>query len=74
MQVIKFIFLGLAFFICSYIGNLFSKKYTNRLAELKEMKNALNILKTKIRFTYEPIPEIFKQISRTSKRKYFTNF
>ena len=28
------------------------------------MKNALNIFKTKIKFTYEPIPEIFDEISK----------
>jgi len=42
---------------------LFSKKYSNRVEELKKMKNALNICKTKMKFTYEPIPEIFQDIA-----------
>ena len=43
-----------------------SNKYRNRVNELKEFKNALNIFKTKIRYTYEPIPEIFEQISKNT--------
>ena len=49
---------------CSAIGILISKKYEERVRELKEFKNALNMFKTKIKFTYEPIPEIFEQISK----------
>ncbi len=47
----------------SLIGILFSKKYSNREKELKEMKSALNIFSTKIKFTYETIPNIFLEIS-----------
>ena len=45
---------------------IFIKKYVYRLNELEEMKNALNIFESKIRFTYEPIPEIFGEISKNS--------
>ena len=38
-------------------------KYTYRVKELQEMKNALNIFMTKIKFTYEPIPSTFLYIS-----------
>ena len=38
------------------------------LEELEEIKNALNILKTKIKFTYEPIPEIFREISENTSK------
>lgn len=51
------------FLTSSAIGLLVSKKYEDRVNELKEFKNGLNIFKTKIKFTYEPIPEIFEQIS-----------
>lgn len=49
------------------IGNLVSRKYINRVNDLKEIKNALNMFKTKIKFTYEPIPEIFYDISKNLK-------
>lgn len=51
------------FLTSSAIGILKSTKYTDRVNELKEFKSGLNIFKTKVKFTYEPIPEIFNQIS-----------
>ena len=63
MQLIKYLELVLILSASTYIGILISKKYLNRVKDLKEMKNALNIFATKIKFTYEPIPQIFKEIS-----------
>lgn len=63
MIVVKYIMIFFVFAICFAIGNLISKNYTLRLRELKEIKNALNILESKIKFTYEPLPEIFAEIS-----------
>ena len=57
----------LVFISSSLIGKYISKKYTYRLKELKEFKNILNVFKSKIRFTYEPIPEIFKEIANNTK-------
>ena len=68
MQIIKYIILFLILIVSSFIGRMLSKKYVHRLEELEEMKSALNILKTKIKFTYEPIPEIFEEISKTSMK------
>lgn len=45
-----------------------AKKYVYRVEELEEIKVALNILKTKIRFTYEPIPEIFTEIAQNTTK------
>ena len=63
MLGIKIVIYSFIFLSCSLIGILVSKKYINRVNELKEFKNALNLFKTKIRYTYEPIPDIFKEIS-----------
>ena len=68
MQVIKYIMLFLILISSSLIGRFLSKKYVYRLQELEEMRNALNILKTKIKFTYEPIPEIFNEISENMNK------
>ena len=76
MQIIKFIILLVILGISIYIGILVSKKYVNREKELKEFKNALSILGTQIKFTYEPLPKIFKQIGEITKGntgKIFTN-
>ena len=64
--VIKYFMLFLLLVACTLIGRFLSKKYVYRLNELEEMKNALNIFESKIRFTYEPIPEIFGEISKNS--------
>ena len=61
--VIKYFMLFLLLVACTLIGRFLSKKYVYRLNELEEMKNALNVFKSKIKFTYEPIPEIFQEIS-----------
>lgn len=74
MQILKYILLILIFLLSTAIGLIISKIYENRVNELKEFKNVLNIMKTKIKFTYEPLGEIFKQISKdnsTSIEKIF---
>ena len=68
MQFIKYCMLFLVFLSATLIGKYISQKYKFRLDELEEMKNALNIFKSKIKFTYEPIPEIFKQIAKNSNK------
>lgn len=62
MLVIKFITLILIFGGTSFIGILVSQKYENRLKELQEIKSALHSFEIKIKFTYDPIPKIFREI------------
>ena len=64
MQIIKYCMLFLVFILSVLIGRYIAQKYRYRLEELEEIKNALNIFKSKIKFTYEPIPEIFGEISK----------
>lgn len=66
MFFFKFIILIVIFGTCSIIGIKYSKKFENRYKNLKEIKNMLNIFKTKIKYTYEPLPEIFNQISKNT--------
>lgn len=63
MLGIRILIYSSIFLVCSAIGLLKSQKYVYRVDELKEFRNALNMFKTKVRFTYEPIPEIFNQIA-----------
>lgn len=51
--------------ICTILGEYKSKEYIKRVEELKNVKNALNIFKNKIKFTYEPIGEIFEEINNS---------
>ena len=64
MIILKYIIICLVFLISFLIGNIISKRYTLRVNELKDFKNALNIIENKIKFTYEPLPEIFMQTSK----------
>lgn len=63
MEIIKLIFLIAIFSMSTILGINISKKYSIRVKELKELSSALNIFEEKIKFTYEPIPDVFKEIS-----------
>ena len=63
-MIIKFLILSLVFASSLSIGFLIAKKYENRVKELKDMKNALNMFETKIKFTYASVPEIFEEIAK----------
>ena len=63
MLFVKYSILFIIFLIAGLIGNLFSKKYKNRVEELKSFKEAFNIIESKIKFTYEPLGDIFEEIS-----------
>ena len=67
MIIVKYIGLITIFVISTYIGMLYSKSFFNRVKDLEEMKNAINLFKAKIKFTYEPIPEVFTEIARELK-------
>ena len=67
IQGIKYILLVGIFGLSTAIGMAIAKTYENRVIELKEFKNMLNIMKTKIKFTYEPLAEIFRQIANNNE-------
>ncbi len=68
MQIIKYFMLFFILVACSLIGKYLAKKYVMRVNELEEMKNALNMFQSKIKFTYEPIPEIFEEIAKNTSK------
>ena len=67
MRTIKYILLAVIFGLSTAIGLTISKIYENRVIEIKEFKNILNIIKTKIKFTYQPLAEIFKEIANKNE-------
>ena len=83
MQILKYFMLFIILVACSLIGRYLSRKYIIRVNELEEMRNALNMLQSKIKFTYEPIPEFGEivqatcgsvgQVFRLAKEKMATN-
>lgn len=67
MLIIKYLELFFIFITSMYMGILYSRRYLNRVKDLEEMKNAMEIFKSKIKFTYKPIPEIFEEIAKEIK-------
>ena len=67
MIFIKYVSLAMILGISFLIGYLISKKYKDRVNELKELQIALDILENKIKFTYEPLKEIFYQMKKLLK-------
>lgn len=65
MIIIKTIILISAFGISTLLGITFANKYKDRVNDLKSIRNILNIIGTKIKYTYEPLPQIFSEISKT---------
>ena len=65
MQIVKTSILFVIFVLSNLIGRVIAGKYRYRLEELQDMKSALSIFKTKVKFTFEPIPEIFSQIAES---------
>lgn len=63
MIIIKFIILFGTFLTSSFIGVALANKYKERVKDLKQVRSALNILKTKIEYTYKPLPQIFTEIA-----------
>lgn len=64
LSILKILILMIILVICTSIGILKAKSYDNRVIELKKIKSALEVLKSKIEFTYEPIKDIFEEISK----------
>ena len=68
MQILKYFMLFIILVACSLIGRYLSKRYVIRVNELEEMRNALNMFQSKIKFTYEPIPIIFEEIAQNASK------
>lgn len=69
MFIFKIVILGLIVAITTYIGILISKKYVNRVKQLKDLKLKLLELKNKMKFTYEPLGNIFLELSKNGEEK-----
>ena len=69
MAFIKWTLYILIVITSTEIGTLISQRYKKRVEELNSFKSAFNILKTKIRFTYAPLKEIFEDIERVTDSK-----
>lgn len=64
MGIFKIILLTAIMGMCTVLGIMKANKYKLRVIDLQEIKKALNLAITKMRYTYEPLPELFKEISK----------
>lgn len=69
MILIKYISLIGIIAISSYIGIYKSKEYEDRVKQLSKFQSALVMFKSKLEFTYEPIKNIFGDISKVIYNK-----
>lgn len=63
MLIIKGFVLVIILGVSTILGIKIAERYQKRELELKEIKSALNMFKSKIRYTYEPIPDTFMEIA-----------
>lgn len=69
MIIIKCLVLLSIFVVSSFLGIILSNRYKERVKDLKEMRSALNMLKTKIEYTYQPLPQVFMDIQNSFGRR-----
>ena len=67
MFFFKFIIYVLIIGTSTGLGMVLSQKYISRVNELKDLKSALVLLKTKIRYTYAPLKDIFLDTAKSLK-------
>ena len=63
MEFLRYVFLILILTGSTSVGFLLSKKYSDRVKELKSLANLINILQNKIKFTHKPLREILEEIA-----------
>ena len=64
MEILKIFILTIIMGMCTALGLMKSNRYKFRVIDLQEMKKALNLATTKMRYTYEPLPDLFYEISK----------
>ena len=74
MIFFKWLLLISSFAISVILGLLIANKYKGRVKDLKAIRSILNILDTKIKYTYQPLPQIFEDISKAYHGSIRRNF
>lgn len=64
MEILKIIILTIIMGMCTALGLMKANRYKLRVIDLQEIKKALNLILTKMRYTYEPLPDLFYEISK----------
>ena len=74
LLIIKIISLLLIFVLSSFAGILISNKYNMRVKEIEDMISALDLLETRVKYTYDTIADSFDFIAENMKTKAYRIF
>ena len=68
MEVIRYVILFLILLGSTSIGFVLSKRFSYRVKELQSFLSASNVIENKIKFTKEPLSEIFEYAGENIKK------
>lgn len=74
LLVIKVVLLLIIVALSTFIGILISKRYSSRVDEIQDLITALEILESRLNYTYDTIPDAFSFVGkhmRSSAKKIF---
>lgn len=74
LLIIKFCSLFLIVLLSSFIGYLVSNKYNYRVKELEDIISALDLLETRVKYTYDTICDSFEFVAENMKTKVYRVF
>lgn len=71
---VKFVLIIGVFILATFIGYLLAGRYKTRVAEINDLIFALDVLETKIKYTYDSLPTSFLYIADNLKTKVYRLF
>lgn len=66
-MMLKLILSAVIVIASAMIGNIYSMKYAIRVAQLRRLQTALQMLETEVIYRYSPLPEAFKSVALSMK-------
>lgn len=74
LLTIKIVALFLIVLLSSFIGYLIANKYSFRVKELEDIVSALELLETRVKYTYDTIADSFEFLADNMKTKVYRIF
>ena len=74
LLIVKIISLLLILGLSSFIGIIISNKYNMRVKEIEDLISALDLLETRVKYTYDTIADSFDFIANNMKTKAYRVF
>lgn len=74
LLIIKIVGLLLIVFLSSFIGYLIANRYNARVKELEDIISAIDLLETRVKYTYDTISDSFEFVADNMKTKAYRIF